>query len=112
MRKAIVGTFIFLLFVSPVFAQTLLNEPPETIVSREGASAVLSLINTLSLWLFGILAAVAVVLIILSAYNFLTSGGDEAKLKKAKDRLLYAVIAFVIGLLSWSIVLLVSSFFD
>jgi len=113
MRNVIIGLFLFLLLVSPALAQTgLVESPPITVVKEKGAQGVLDLINKLSGWLFRILSALAVAFIIWAAYGFLTSGGDETKVKEAKNRLVYALVAFIIGLLSWSLVLLISGFFD
>ncbi len=60
-------------------AVTLNDAPPETSVSKEGITGLFGIINTFSLWLLGALIALSVVLILLSAYDFLTSGGDEKK---------------------------------
>lgn len=105
---------IFLLASLPLAASavTLNDAPPETSVSKEGITGLFGIINTFSLWLLGALIALSVVLILLSAYDFLTSGGDEKKVKEGKDKLIYALIALGVGILAWGLVLLVGQLFD
>lgn len=73
---------------------------------------VLQIINTGRNWIYGILLAVVVVFILLAAWNFMISGGEENKLKKAKGMMRNAIIALIVGILSASIVLVIPSFFD
>lgn len=65
--------------------------------SATGSNADLggAIINVLN-GVLGVLAAVAVVVIVIGGINYMTSAGDAAKVKKAKDTILYAVIGLVI----------------
>ena len=51
-------------------------------------------------WMFGIFWIVAVGIIIWAAFTFLTAGGNEEKIEKAKKILLYALIAAAVVLLA------------
>ncbi len=55
-------------------------------------------------WLIGILGIVAVIVIILGGVQYMTSSGDAAKVKKAKDTILYGIVGLVICALAFSIV--------
>ncbi len=101
-----------LVWAASVFAADVASGPPQTSISQNGWSAVIDLINLARNWLFGILLAVVVVFILLAAFNFLTAGGSDEKVKKAKGMLRNAVIALVVGLLCGSIILVVTAFFD
>lgn len=57
-------------------------------------------INTL---LF-ILAGVAVIMIVIGGFKYVTSGGDSTGTKSAKDTILYAVIGLVVAIMSFAIV--------
>ena len=46
---------------------------------------------------------VAVIFIVLGGIGYMTSAGDAAKLKKAKDTILYAVIGLIICVLAYAI---------
>lgn len=52
----------------------------------------------------GVLGLVAVVMIILGGLSYTTSAGDAAKVKKAKDTIMYGVIGLVVALLAFAIV--------
>lgn len=74
-------------------------------------SQLITIINTIVNWMFGILLAVAVILILYSAFLYLTSGGDEEKVKTAKKYLVYAIIAVAIGIVAKGIVYLIVQLF-
>ena len=54
--------------------------------------------------ILGALGIVAVVVVILGGIQFVTSTGDPAKTKKAKDTILYGIIGLVVALLAFAIV--------
>jgi cell division protein FtsW (lipid II flippase) len=71
---------------------------------------VVDLVSTLSVWLYNILIAASVVMIIIAAFNFLSSGGDQEKVTKAKQQIIYAVIAVAVAILATGIIKLVQDF--
>ena len=52
----------------------------------------------------GALSLVAVIFIVIGGINYMTSQGDPAKTKKAKDTILYAVIGLIVAVLAFAIV--------
>ena len=52
----------------------------------------------------GVLGIVCVIVMIIGGINYMTSSGDTAKVKKAKDTILYACIGLIICALSFAIV--------
>ena len=54
--------------------------------------------------IIAVLGIVAVVVIVLGGVSYVTSQGDPAKTKKARDTILYGVIGLVIALLAYGIV--------
>lgn len=66
-------------------------------------SGVWDLLCTLFGWLFIGVMFVAVVYIVLAAYNYLTAAGDGKKVEKANHMLLYAVIGVVVAVLARNI---------
>lgn len=109
MKKAISLITLSLLavaFVAPVFAET----SPNDITSKpafDSLSGLLNFINQIINWLFTGLLVVAVIFILLAAFQFLTNGGDDTKIKEAQKKLMYALIAVVIGALAKGLVLVV-----
>lgn len=85
-----------------VSAQTLPN-PPIT----DPATAV----NTLCViagWMFTFLIVLAIIFVILAAFNYLTAGGDPEKVKTASSQLIYAAVAVAVAIFAKGLPLLVS----
>jgi cytochrome bd-type quinol oxidase subunit 2 len=57
-------------------------------------------------WFAWFVAVVSVVMGLYSGFLFITSAGDEAKLKKARDVFVYTIIGIVVAIISFSIVLI------
>ncbi len=85
-------------------AQTIYTRPPESKVSQSGILGVFNILNTFAGWFYALILALAVVFILIAAFNYLTAAGDEEKLKKAKGYLTYAVIAVAVAILATSFV--------
>lgn len=60
-------------------------------------------------YFFGIVIAACVFMVLWGAFDMATSGGDETKVKNAKNRILYASIGLIIAALSMGIVSLMMS---
>lgn len=56
-------------------------------------------------WVLGIVSLVAVVMIIIGGLQWMTSGGNEEKVEKAKKTISSAVVGIVIVILAWAIVI-------
>jgi cytochrome bd-type quinol oxidase subunit 2 len=65
------------------------------------------IVNDITNFIFVIALAVAVIMIIIAAFHFLTSGGDQNKIRTAKNIFLYAIIGLLITLLAKAIVSMV-----
>ncbi len=66
-----------------------------------------TVMNILNLAL-GLLALVAVVMIIIGGFTWLTAGGNEEKVDQAKKIISAAVIGLIIVLLAWAVVIFVA----
>jgi hypothetical protein len=55
--------------------------------------------------------AASIILIIVAAIRFITSGGDPGNVKKARDSVIYALIGIVIVLLARTLIYFVVSFY-
>ncbi len=115
--------FLYIAFVFlPSFSFASSNYPQGGIrqiqnnsnIGREGnlndanslANIFLGLVN----WFAWFVALIAVVFGLYAGYLFITSSGDEAKIKKAKDTLVYALIGVVVSILAFSIVAIADLF--
>ena len=63
-------------------------------------SVVVGILNAI----IGAAGVVAVVFVIIGGFNYMTSSGDSAKVAKAKNTILYAVIGLIVCVLAFAIV--------
>jgi len=105
--------FLGLLIATSVFAQAIPGQIPD--VGIQGVGAPVSIggavgwLITIVRWFYTIIFIVAVFMILLSAFYFVTSGGDPDKSKKARQTLLFAVVGIVVALLAYGIVYFVQN---
>ena len=103
------------LIAPSVYAETptadSLSKPADRYVDSDTQKAVTgderSLMNVLQVIInvvLGVIAFIAVVMIIMGGIQYTTSSGDTAKVTKAKNTILYGVIGLVIALLAFAIV--------
>jgi len=68
---------------------------------------VVTVLNRLVSWAYTLFLILAVLFVIYAAYLFLTAAGNPDQLKKAKNQLLYAIIAIALALVANGAVFLV-----
>ncbi|GAC1500706.1 MAG: hypothetical protein NVS1B10_04490 [Candidatus Saccharimonadales bacterium] len=71
--------------------------------SGSGVNSAISNIMSILTFVVGI---AAVVMIIISGFRYITSGGDSAKVSSAKSTLIYAIIGLAIAVLAHYLILL------
>lgn len=106
-HKALMGAVVVASIAAPFAA---FAQPTLTTGVIQNFDAIENLINKAASWLLGILLALAVVFLVYAAFLYLGSGGDEEKVKSAKNYVIYAVIAVIVGVLAKALVGLVGSF--
>ena len=62
------------------------------------------IVKTIVNVLLYIIGAVAVIVIIIAGFRYVTSGGDSSKIAAAKNTILYAVIGLIVAILAYAIV--------
>ena len=65
-----------------------------------GMVCLLNGVYSITNWVFLFLIAIAVLMIIVSGFMFVTAGGDTEKTKKARDYMMYAAIGIGVSLLA------------
>lgn len=78
---------------------------PTNLTSKDGLK---DLLVTTIKWVYTIFFILAVLFILIAAYNFILGGKDEKKLQLAKNELKYAAIAIAVALLSTGASLIIS----
>ena len=70
---------------------------PQGVRSFEGF---LNIFDTLITWIFTILLVLSVIFIILAAFQYLTAGGEEEKIKQAHKKIIMAIVAIAVAFLA------------
>ncbi len=83
----------------PALAQVNTSIPITGYGSNTPEEIVINLIN----WVLGILALVAVILVLIGGFRWMTAAGNEEKVEGAKKLLIAAVIGLVIVMAAWGI---------
>ncbi|MCH7605354.1 hypothetical protein IID24_05195, partial [Patescibacteria group bacterium] len=64
------------------------------------AGEILDLLDLVTDWIFAIAMAVALIYLVLAGFQFVTGGGDPAKITQARQKLIYAIIGIGVALIS------------
>lgn len=96
------GTYLFATLALPVLTMAAEFDIPATQTTGgiRRFEDLVAIIERLTNWIFIILLVVAVLFIILAAFAYLTAGGDEEKVGKAHQKIIYAVVALAVGFLA------------
>jgi len=84
--------------------------PENEICNPLGVDTFTELLAKILKWFTIVSAPIAAIMIIVGGFQYITSSGDQSKVKKAKDTITWAVVGWVIILLAWSIVLVIKNF--
>ena len=119
MKKMFMYAFVTMLALAPVaaFGQvgpgtgwegagTAIVGTSSGLESTATVSGVLGFIIT---WLLYILGGIAVLAFIIAGIMYITAGGDEAKVEKAKGIIVYSIIGIVVALLGLVILRMITS---
>jgi hypothetical protein len=79
---------------------------PSSAALANGASDVVTLVKTITNWLFTFLLLLAVMFFIIAGYKYLTSGGGE-EVGSAHKMVMYGAVAVAVGTLAQGIVYVV-----
>ena len=117
MKKIIFITLVSFPWLSPFFAMAItagtipgpsdLGVPTSPITSSQ---QLLDVLPTIVKWVYTIFFVVAVLFILLAAFNYLTAAGNAEKVKSAHQQLMYAAIAIAIGLIAVSASVIIADF--
>ena len=88
---------------------TVPTDPTNTTPSGDLQDVVL---NTIIPWTLGIVLLVAVVMLIIGGFLYVTSSGNEGMVERAKQTMLYAIIGIVVVILAFVIVRTVANIFQ
>lgn len=110
MKKIILKASILSILggIMPLAARALTVDPNLGGTLGLGTAELTTSVIYIIQWVLGLLGLIAVIMIIVGGFKWMTAGGDEEKIESAKKLLTAAVIGLVIVLLAWAIVIFVA----
>ena len=118
-KKIILGTALIAVLALPIAVGAQGTPPPPLDDTFTGGAAdtdvaevgdFQTLLSSIVGWVQIFFYVVATLMIILAAWDYLTSGGNEEKISGAKNKVIYAVVAIAIAVIAGGIVRLVENF--
>ncbi|MEK7542362.1 MAG: hypothetical protein AAB524_01535 [Patescibacteria group bacterium] len=73
-------------------------------IGPTSGAKVVALIENLTNWFFAGFMVLAVIFLVLAGWQFMSGGGEPQQIMKAKQKLLWAVVAIIAALLSRGVV--------
>lgn len=64
---------------------------------------VLGILDRVIVWFQSIIFIVAIIFILIAAFNFLTAGGDSSKVATAKTMIIWAAVGIAVALLAFAV---------
>lgn len=98
--KSVIGLSILTVSLSNVASAQTIGGLPITRVGPQTVGGIVDLLKGVVRWVYIIFFIVAVLFILFAAFTYLTAGGNEEKVKSAKNSLIYAAVAIVIAFLA------------
>lgn len=107
---AVAGVLVLVLLPALSLAQTLPPVDPSVASPIQDVSGVYRVLNGVLRFMYVVFFIVAAILIVLAAFQYLTAGGDEEKVGKAKNMLIYAIVAIAVALIATGVSAIVRGF--
>lgn len=81
--------------------------PACPVTSVEG---IFELLTKIFGFFFGVVVALASIFLLYAAFQYIIARGDEGKIEKAKNIIIYAVVALVVAAIAWAVPTIVLDF--
>lgn len=80
-------------------------------VSPTDTDTFMSTIQTVFNVVFGLLVIIASFFLLFAAFEYITARGEHEKIVKAKDTIVYAIVALVVAIFAWGLPKVIIGFF-
>ena len=108
-RNLVILTLIGLLLVpTSLLAVTKIEIPPDP-PPVQSLSDLVTIMNKVGEYIFAIVFALAIIFILVSAFQFLTAAGNPERITSARQTLIYALVAVGIAAVAWGLPRLITT---
>ncbi|MDP2629745.1 MAG: TrbC/VirB2 family protein [Candidatus Harrisonbacteria bacterium] len=109
MKKLILISLLLIALALPAIGLADHSGVPHSSTIVDSAEDVERTLENIGDWMFRIFMIIAVIMIVIAAFQFLFAGGDTDKFSNAKRSLVYAIVAVAVAVLSSGIVRVVET---
>jgi len=81
-------------------------------LANNTVGGLMGIVKSIVTWIYTLFFILAVLFILFAAFTYLTAGGDETKVAKAKNQLIYAAVAIAVALLAVGFSTIIQNFFN
>lgn len=99
----------FFIFVHSAFAQPSQFVPATKPSNLPQSSDFGILLTKVLNYFIGLVGLIAVVMLIISGFRYLTAGGNEDATEKAKQGILYAIVGIIVVVISFALIFTVTN---
>jgi len=109
--SALLLSFIFMFSLASVALAAPATPGSGTVTTSgiDNMSDVVLLIQAIAKWFQVIVLAIAVIMIIYAGFTWMTAGGDDEKLKTARQTLIYALVGIGVVVIAYGLVALMTN---
>ncbi|MDP2684124.1 MAG: hypothetical protein Q8P20_03635 [bacterium] len=107
MKKTLFALVGLAVFAMPLTAAAVTVDPGLGTTLTLGTADLKGTVVSIIQWALGLLGLIAVVMVLYGGFTWMTAGGNEEKISKAKKIISAAVIGLIIVLLAWAIIIFV-----
>ena len=103
--KYLAITFVIATLILPMIA--LAEEPPQINLTADN---VITLFERIKTWFAEAIFILGIAVILYAAFLYMTAGGDDTRIEKAKKTFIYGIVGIIVAMLAYGIWDAVESF--
>ncbi|HLC95302.1 MAG TPA: hypothetical protein VJH89_02330 [Patescibacteria group bacterium] len=108
-RTAIFSLVVFGLAPFATFAQWNPFAAGRSNLPAGPSNGIYGIVEILMLWILGIFGFIGIIGFVISGILYLTAAGDETRMERAKNAMIYSIIGVIVGLMGLVIIFAVNN---
>lgn len=104
MKKILLTSLAALVLPAISFAAPELPQNVGNAGGGTGVAPIVTVIEKIGNWMYGILLAVAAIFILLAAFKYITAKGDAKALGEARQAIIYALVGVAVAVLTTGLI--------
>ena len=107
-RNLAILTLIGLLLMPTILLAAVIETPP-VVPPVTTLQNIVDIMDKVGKWIFAIVFALAIIFILVAAFQFLTAAGSPERIASARQMLVFALVAVAVAVVAWGLPTLVKT---